>query len=452
MYNDKKAKAYLQYISRSDKKYNLFFAPFVDLSQRDMKRKPFHRYYSDDYGCYYECYINGREIRFSDDMKRGFGISLKPGNYTLKIIVHINHAVGNAYARDMNFSSTSFSYERHKMSDPYWTKRKLEKTWNIEIGEYTKKYLGFNGYLNGSFLAGYNQDYYHQKYDDYEELIYRLDYIREGFDFFESTKEEIERVFDFYLGVLEFDYNTVSASAYNELLLEMGEYPRSSTTSSSYSAPKTTTTTSYSTPKTTTSYTSQTSSTSSTLFSRVSKFGNSNSKFISFTNGHYYGNTLGGKNHGFGIKWTSDKVLLGMFVDGWQIGYGIEIDTNTYKCRICEFVLNNIVKVLYTSDSTVFPPFYSEIFSESTLSFINGSYSGRVYKGKPNNFGTMLYGDKSYYIGDWSDGVPTGFGIYVCDTNISIGQFSSGRLNGYGLIMYPNDKIDCGRFRNGSKC
>ena len=425
----------------------MFFTPFVDLSQRDKKRKPFSDYYSEDYGCYYECYINGREIRFDHRRKRGFGISLKPGKYDIKIIVYIKHAVGNAYASDMNFSRTSFSYERHIMSSPFWIERKVEKTWNIEVGEYTTRYLGFNGYLNGSFIAGYNQDYYHRKYDDYRELIYRLDYVRENLSFFESTKEEIEKNFDFYMGVLKFDYDNIDLNAKNHILLEMGEYPFSRTTTTTSSPkPTTSTTQTYIKPKTTV-----TNNLNSTLFSKIKEISSSNSQYISIFGGNYYGNIKGKNGQGVGIKWTSDKINIGFYEDGWQKGYGIEVKTADYSAKICEFDYDTIKKELLSIRNFGFVHTYSTIFDEKTLRFSNGLYTGRIFNNLPNNFGTMLYNDISYYVGEWLNGAPCGIGIYVSSNNIQIGQYSGGKLNGYGIKIYPNDKIEYGKFVNGVK-
>ena len=447
MYDDKKAKAYVRYLARRDQKYNFYFTPFVDLSQKDRKRKPFSHYYSDDYGCYYECYINGKEIRFTDNMKRGFGISLKPGKYTIKVIVHINHAVGNVYESDMNFRRTSFSDERWIMYSPYWTKRKFEKIWNIEIGENTSPmYFGFEGYLNGSFVGGYNKDYYHRKYNDYEELIFTLDYLREDFWFFESTKEEIERIFDYYVGVVEFDYSSIDISAYNELLLELGEYPGGKSSSATTKTTTSTITKVATTPKQTISTPK---SNEVTKFEKIKTISSHNAKYINVFSGSYYGNVVGNNPHGLGICWKKDKAMIGFFENGWPTDYGIEIDTNTFHGKIYDFQNGAIQKTLMTIDDMVFPPYYSSVFDEEVKQFTNGIYSGKVFENKANNFGSMLYKNGSYYVGEWLNGAPCGFGIYVCDKNITIGQYSKGVSNGYSITIYSNGNIEYGKYVSG---
>jgi hypothetical protein len=143
--------------------------------------------------------------------------------------------------------------------------------------------------------------------------------------------------------------------------------------------------------------------------------------------------------------------MIGFFEDGWQQGYGIEINTSDYKARICEFNFNTVKKEYLSNVKFGFVHNYAGVFDNRTLRYQNGIYTGKVFNNQPNNFGTMLYNDGSYYIGEWLNGAPSGIGIYVSLTHIQMGEYSGGKLNGYGIKIYSNDKLEYGKFTNGIK-
>ena len=452
MYDHDMARAYIWYLSRPDRKYNFYFAPFIDLSQIDQKRKPFSDYYSDDYQCYYTCYINGREIIFDERKKRAFVLSLKPGNYKIKLTVYIKHALGKAFEKDKNFKASMFSpVLRHKMSSPYWTERKIEKTYDIRMSEYNTVCIGFNGYLNGEFIGHYNEDYYHVKYNEYEEVIYTLVRTREDFGFFESKVDEIERIFNFEFAGKKFDYDDIKLNAKNHILLEMGEYPFNKKTvepkivSSTTQTVKPASTTTKVTPIPAVSKIPEVTQTNTIKENEVC-IRKESDRII------YYGGINNYMKFGFGMEYDpkNNTLFIGDFDGGYRSGYGILVNLNDQSTIIGSFIGTRVKENKLSVPSIGYSMFFENNNSLKHLNLANGVYYGQVNsKNEPEGFGKLLYKDGTYYIGEWVFGKQNGLGVYRKKIGYQIGMFMMGELNGYGIEALPSGRTIQGIFSNG---
>lgn len=438
-YNHEQAKAYLYSIARSDKKHNVFFVPLVALSEKNGEKKPFSIYSSKDEECHYTVYINGKQIVFDPEGKEGFGISLKPGNYKIRIKVYIRHALGNAYASDFNFSTKSSLTLRHTMQDPYWQERNFDHTYDLTITENSMKYLCFFGHMHGDFLYSYNNDYYHVKYDDYDERIYFLEKVKEQFGFYDTTYEWLEQTCSYWDAGIKFDYDDVNLSL-------VSQYIQTPKTSSS--TVKSTT----SSIKTTTSRTSNDSDSYVGQYYLNYKHGfgidksNPNYTYI----GEFYYDTI----QGFGIYLFKEKsrntdICIGLNENGKANGFNLYInEEKNANGRIYEN--NKIIQKLSTIYSFLEEDVVLRDYECKSYKYNDFDYYGQSYCDMPLGFGKACFDDGSIYIGYFRFGQPDGLGIYVYPSkNYYVGYVRKNKLNGYGaFIDKKNNKITLGYFKD----
>ncbi len=426
-YNHEQAKAYLYTLARPDKKINFYFSPLVKLSEpRGENHKPFSIYCSKDETCYYTLYINGKEIHFDDDWKKGCGLSLKPGNYKIRVYVYIKHAVGTAYKFDHNLIMKSNSYEQHTMSDPYWQERRFDHTWDITMTEYNEKVLSFLGHMYGEFRCQYNQDYYHVKYADYKELMYYLDNVVEHFDFYETTNEGLRQFCSYWAAGIEFDYNDVDMNLVNQLTPK----PKPSIT-----------------PKFTTSITNSTNYVGELENDYKHGFGIHKVPTYNYTYvGEYYNN----KRAGFGFYLYDDgDVCFGFNRNNMANGFNLFIkeDTHAYA-RIYED--NKISKKLTTIYYFKNNEIKLQNYEFKSYKYSNYKYVGQSYFDNPFGFGKAEYADGSIYIGQFSLGKRKGIGYLLLPNNkFYMGSFDNDLYNGYGVLgnLYE-DSYTYGYFRD----
>ena len=70
--------------------------------------------------------------------------------------------------------------------------------------------------------------------------------------------------------------------------------------------------------------------------------------------------------------------------------------------------------------------------------------------GQPNGSGTMVYADRSIYVGQFIDSIPMGHGtMNFANGDVYSGQFNDGVANGWGNIVFSNGQRFTGSFKDG---
>jgi len=85
------------------------------------------------------------------------------------------------------------------------------------------------------------------------------------------------------------------------------------------------------------------------------------------------------------------------------------------------------------------------------LQLTEGKYVGEIMHGKPHGKGTLYYTDGKKYVGDWNDGVRTGYGIYTTPDN-SVryeGYWVNNTIHGQGKLIYLDGRKYIGNIENG---
>ena len=426
-YDHDDAIAYLYSLSRKDKKLNVFFSPLISLSERDGKRRTFNCYTRKMEECYYHTYINGKYIMINDNLKDGFGISLKPGNYKIRIVVFIKHALGLAYEEDFNFARENSLSLRHTMSNPYWVERKYDHTYDLTITETTMKYLCCSGYLHGLFECKENRDYYHLKSADYDELIYYLKEVKEKYSFKETTKEALDKTYKYWDVGINFRYDKVSISQLNRVLFYYSDIEVKTSETKPQSTVKTISSNSVkpssSTTKTSTTSTIKPASTSV-------KTTPTSSKIVSSSASKTTSSTVKNTNT------NMPKVAT--------------TSTKTTKTAAIKPVSEAPKPVEKTKTVKMTKP--APVKRNETLNETTGNYEGETLDHVKHGIGVYKYKDPNkYYTGLYRNGKKNGTGALIdLDKYSNFGIFKDDSFQGFGIkVFHILDNIQIGYFLNG---
>ncbi len=94
---------------------------------------------------------------------------------------------------------------------------------------------------------------------------------------------------------------------------------------------------------------------------------------------------------------------------------------------------------------------YDEICKEGTISWLGGTYSGKLKNAKPHGKGKLNISDKIIYDGEWLEGKPNGDGkIVYQDKSIYQGKWKDGNKHGKGKYTNPEGKTYIGEWENGA--
>lgn len=112
--------------------------------------------------------------------------------------------------------------------------------------------------------------------------------------------------------------------------------------------------------------------------------------------------------------------------------------------------------VAFAQEISVYDLFY-ETYQKAGVQVKKDVFNGQVLKGKKNGMGILFKKNHSVYIGNFSDGVIEGTGMYLIEedlpycsgSTIYIGRWKGGKKNGKGRCYAPNgDLIYDGIFEN----
>ena len=77
-------------------------------------------------------------------------------------------------------------------------------------------------------------------------------------------------------------------------------------------------------------------------------------------------------------------------------------------------------------------------------------YEGESSEGKPHGRGRMTYLNGDEYIGNFINGIKSGYGIfYKNDTFTYRGNFEDDEMNGFGTKEFLDGRVEKGRFHKG---
>ena len=88
---------------------------------------------------------------------------------------------------------------------------------------------------------------------------------------------------------------------------------------------------------------------------------------------------------------------------------------------------------------------------KGTLQLPEGRYEGEIKNGKPHGKGTFYFTDGKKYVGDWNDGVRTGYGIFTTPDNSMRyeGYWVNNTFHGKGTLIYSDGRKYIGNIENG---
>ena len=85
-----------------------------------------------------------------------------------------------------------------------------------------------------------------------------------------------------------------------------------------------------------------------------------------------------------------------------------------------------------------------------TRMYPEGQYEGFFENGKRTSVGSILFNDKTMYIGSWKNDKIEGFGFIKINDSIStiIGTFKNGKINGKAVKYFQNNTLEAGLYIN----
>jgi len=226
---DEKAKAFLECVSRPDKKINFHLALLTQLCEREVST--FETHHKDLLMT--DLYINGEHIH-KTPTNMGLGLSLRPGTYTFKIKVKFD------YDMDLSIISRT-TYDVSELPDKRFQKD-IVKELTVTVDNANDCYVAFNAFLSLEWDSEQRidtGDYYNWSKFEIKN-IRRIVSIQDGYEFSKTSKTTLDRLCCYWQNP---EYKHTYPTVDREFLgFFRSKYGSSSTT---YTAQKTTTKSTY---------------------------------------------------------------------------------------------------------------------------------------------------------------------------------------------------------------